>query len=68
MEAWSLYLSIQVFLDPSCAPHLIDYQCIITTANSNHPLQSWIKYEKNLELRLLIIYHLDGTSGIHISG
>ena len=44
VEAWSLYLSIRVFLDPSCAPHPIAYQRIITTANSDHPLQSWISY------------------------
>ena len=46
MEAWTLYLSVRVFLDPSCAPQLIAYQRIITTANSDHPLQSWINYDK----------------------
>ena len=48
MEAWTLYLSVRVFLDPFCAPHLVAYQRIITTANSDHPLQSWLNHDKKI--------------------
>jgi len=45
MEAWNVYLSVRVALDPSCVPYLIAYQRIITSANSSHPLHSWINYD-----------------------
>ena len=44
MEAWNLYLAVRVSLNPLCAPLLIVYQRIITTANSQHPLHAWISY------------------------
>ena len=40
-----MYLAVRVALDPSCAPYLITYQRIITSANSNHPLHAWINYD-----------------------
>ena len=32
-------------INPSCAPHLIAYQWIITSANSQHPLHAWLSYD-----------------------
>ena len=45
MEAWNVYLAVRVSLDPSCASHLIAYQRIITSANSQHPLHAWLSYD-----------------------
>ena len=45
MEAWNVYLAVCVSINPSCAPHLISYQWIITLANSQHPLQAWLSYD-----------------------
>jgi len=45
MEAWNMYLAHRVSLNPSCAPYLIAYQRIITSASINHPLQAWVSYD-----------------------
>jgi len=45
MEAWSLYLAVRVALNPPSAPHLILYQCINTSANSQRPLHAWMSYD-----------------------
>jgi len=45
MEAWNVYLAVRILLNPSCAPYLVEYQCIITTANSRHPLHAWVNYD-----------------------
>ena len=51
MEAWNVYLSVRVALNPACAPELIHYQCIITTANSNQPLSAWLNYDTKFRTR-----------------
>ena len=45
MEAWNVYLAVRMSINPSCAPHLIAYQRIITSANSQHPLHAWLSYD-----------------------
>jgi len=40
-----MYLVVCVSINPTCAPHLIAYQRIIKTANSDHPLNAWISYD-----------------------
>ena len=45
MEAWNVYLAVRLSLNPSCAPSLVAYQRIITSANSNHPLHAWLGYD-----------------------
>ena len=45
MEAWNVYLAVRMSINPSCAPHLIAYQRIITSANSQHPLHTWLSYD-----------------------
>jgi len=44
MKAWNMYMAHSISLNPSCAPYLIAYQCIITSASNNHHLQAWINY------------------------
>ena len=46
MEAWNIYLSVRTCVNSSCALELIHYQCIITSANSDHPLTAWFKYDQ----------------------
>jgi len=38
-------LPIHILLNFSCALHLLAYQCIITLANSLHPLYVWVSYD-----------------------
>ena len=45
MEAWNVYLAHRISLNPSCAPYLIAYQRIITSASTSHPLQAWVSYD-----------------------
>ena len=45
MEAWNVYLSVRTAFNPSCAAELIRYQCIITSANSDHPISEWLNYD-----------------------
>ena len=45
MEAWNVYLAVCTSINPSRAPHLIAYQRIITSANSQHPLHAWLSYD-----------------------
>ena len=45
MEAWNVYLAVRVSISPSCAPQLIAYQRIITSANSQHSLHAWLSYD-----------------------
>lgn len=45
MEAWNVYLAVRISLNPACAPHLVAYQRIITSANSKHPLHAWVSYD-----------------------
>lgn len=45
MEAWNVYLAVRISINPACAPQLMAYQRIITTANSDHPLNAWISYD-----------------------
>ena len=45
MEAWNVYLSVRTAFNPSCAAELIRYQCIITSANSDHPIPEWLNYD-----------------------
>ena len=51
MEAWNVYLAIRVDHIPSCAPSLIAYQRIITSASVSYPLQSWLNYD--VQFRML---------------
>jgi len=51
MEAWNVYLPVRTSLNPSCAVELIHYQCIITTANTSHPLTSWLKYDQKFRTK-----------------
>ena len=45
MEAWNVYLAVHTSIDPSHTSHLIAYQQIITSANSQHPLHAWLSYD-----------------------
>ena len=45
MEAWNVYLAVRMSINPTCAPHLIAYQRIITSANAQHPLHAWLSYD-----------------------
>ena len=45
MEAWNVYLAVRVSIQPSCASQLIAYQRIITSANPQHPLHTWLSYD-----------------------
>ena len=45
MEAWNVYLSVRTVFNPSCAAELIRYQCIIISANSDHPISEWLNYD-----------------------
>ena len=45
MEAWNVYLSVRTAFNPSCAAELIRYQCIITSANAEHPMSEWLNYD-----------------------
>ena len=40
-----IYVAVHVSINPSCAPHLIAYQWIITSANSQHTLHVWLSYD-----------------------
>ena len=51
MEAWNVYLAIRVDHTPSCAPSLIAYQRIITSASVSYSLQSWLNYD--VQFRML---------------
>jgi len=51
MEAWNIYLAVRVDLNPSCAPYLIAYQRIITSANSRHPLWLWLNYDVKFRIK-----------------
>ena len=44
MEAWNIYLAVCIDHMPSWAPSLVAYQRIITSANTLHPLESWLHY------------------------
>ena len=50
MEAWNVYLALQVDFVPSCAPSLIAYRCIITSASVLYPLQSWLNYDVQCQM------------------
>ena len=45
MEAWNVYLAVCIDHMPSRAPSLVAYQRIITSANTLHPLESWLHYD-----------------------
>ena len=45
LRAWNIYLSVCTAFNPSCAPDLIRYQCIITSANSKHSISEWLNYD-----------------------
>ena len=45
MEAWNVYASILLSANPKRALELIDYQCLITSANLQLPLSSWMSYD-----------------------
>ena len=51
MEAWNVYLAVRVSLNPLCTPHLIAYQRIITTSNSQHPLHAWITHDEKFHTK-----------------
>ena len=51
MEAWNVYLAVRMSINPSCASHLIAYQQIITSANSQHPLHAWLSYDMRLRTK-----------------
>ena len=50
-SSWMDYLAIRVDFVPSCAPSLIAYQRIITSASESYPLQSWLNYD--VQFRML---------------
>jgi len=37
MEAWNVYMAYRISFNPSCAPYLVAYQHIITSASINQP-------------------------------
>ena len=45
MQAWNIYLAVCVDHMPSRAPSLVAYQCIITSASVQYPLESWLTYD-----------------------
>ena len=45
MEAWNVYLAVIIEHMPSCAPSLVAYQRIITSASVQYPLESWLNYD-----------------------
>ena len=51
MVAWNVYLAILVDHTPLCAPNLIAYQRIITSASVSYSLQSWLNYD--VQFRML---------------
>ena len=45
MEAWNIYLAIIINHSPACAPQLVAYQRIITSASIHYPLSAWLNYD-----------------------
>lgn len=45
MEAWNVYMAYRISFNPSCAPYLVAYQRIITSASIKHPLHAWLSYD-----------------------
>ena len=44
MHAWNIYFAVCDHM-PSCVPSLVAYQCIITSASVQYPLESWLTYD-----------------------
>ena len=63
MEAWNIYLAVCIDHMPSCAPSLIAYQCIITSASTQYPLESWLNYD--VQFRTLAASHASIRWDIH---
>jgi len=51
MESWNAYLEVRVDLNPSCAPYLIAYQRIITSANSRDLAWLWLDYDVKFRIK-----------------
>lgn len=45
MEAWNIYLAILIDHSPACAPQLVAYQRIITSASINYLFATWLNYD-----------------------
>ena len=45
MEAWNIYLAIWIDHAPACAPQLVAYQWIITSASNQYSLVAWLNYD-----------------------
>ena len=45
MEAWNTHLAILIDHAPACAPQLVAYQRIITSASNHYPLVAWLNYD-----------------------
>ena len=44
-EAWNIYLAILIDHAPACAPQLVVYQRIITSASNQYSLAAWLNYD-----------------------
>ena len=60
MQAWNIYLAVCVDHIPSCAPSLVAYQRIITSASVQYPLESWLTMMCSFECWLHLIPLYDG--------
>lgn len=57
MEAWNKYLTVIITHSPSRALEMIGYQRIITSANSQVPLSTWLAYD--VQFRMLAAFNHD---------
>ena len=50
IQAWNVYLAVCIDHMPSQAPSLVAYQHFIITANTLHPLESWLNYDVQFQI------------------